>query len=82
MTLLRNQKAQAILEMLLVLVMVLGIWTAVSKTLASRGTFDTVFGKPWVRLKNTVEYGIPSDAANLMQQHPAQPERHSVRDAK
>jgi hypothetical protein len=72
-------KGQGVLEMLLMLVVVMGIWMGVTKILANRGTFAAIFGTPWVRLKNTVEYGIPSDKNNLMNQHPAHGDRHSTR---
>ncbi len=78
---LKNSKGQAILEMLVVFILILGAWTAVSTFLRKSGTFETVFGTPWARLSNVVEFGVPNDksASTNGGIHPAYPDRHSTR---
>ncbi len=74
-----KQKGQATLEILLIGVIGLMIWSAMSTGLKKSGAFQTVFGDPWTRLINVVEFGVPSDKQNLGAIHPANPNRHSTR---
>lgn len=78
----KNQKGQAILETVLLFSLVVGVWLAVSQGLARSGVFQNVFGEPWLRLKNTIEFGVPTANSNIGSQHPAHPKRHATRLAR
>ena len=75
----RNSKGQATIEMVILFALITSIWMGVNKILAASGAYQTVFGDPWVRLKNTIEFGVPSDDPKIGSKHPAHFSRHSTR---
>lgn len=75
----KNSRGQATIEMVMLFALVSGIWILVTTSLAKSGSYQAMFGDPWLRLKNTIEFGVPSDQANLAGKHPAHGDRHSIR---
>lgn len=80
----RGQKGQAMVEYMGLLVIVILAWVGISNGLKKTGFFQKVFGTPWERLTNTIEFGVPSadDRQKLLGNHPAARARHSTKLAK
>ncbi len=75
-----KQKGQATLEVVLVFGVVATLWLAVLNILKSRDFLQTVFGEPWGRLRNTIEFGIPTgNFRDAAAKHPTNFYRHSTK---
>lgn len=78
--LLRSQSGQSILEYLVVLSVIIVSWQAISGVLRKNDFFATVFGQPWARMENVIEFGVPSsDRKQASRSHPAFWARHSTK---
>jgi len=78
MKLRKNEKGQAILEYIILMTVILSVWMGISKVLKSKEFFQTVFGTPWGRLSNTIEFGVPiADRTKAGPMHPSSFSRHS-----
>jgi hypothetical protein len=78
-----SQVGQTILEYLVLLLVIVVSWQVIMKTLKKNDFFGTVFGQPWVRLENTIEFGVPTaDRKVAGQHHPAGWSRHSTKTKK
>jgi hypothetical protein len=77
---LRGQRGQATLEVVLVFGVVATLWLGVLNGLKSRDFFGKTFGEPWGRLKNTIEFGVPSvNTRDAGTKHPTGFFRHATR---
>lgn len=75
-----NSSGQGILEYLIVLVVILMTWQIIAKTLHNSGFFATVFGQPWARIENVIEFGVPADQRKTASpSHPTSWARHSTK---
>jgi len=67
------------LEYALLAFTILMIWSAVMNVIKNKQFFQTVFGQPWARLQNEIEFGIPlTDSKLAGSQHPSGYGRHST----
>jgi hypothetical protein len=74
-----GSKGQAVFESVLLMAIILTVWLGVTAALRKSNFFGTVFGNSWVRLSNTMEFGIPvANRAAAAPLHPTSYERHSV----
>ena len=73
-----NEKGQAFLEYIMLLSITLALWVGLTSVLKQRDFFGKVFGTPWIRLSNEIEFGIPSTAKNVGAGHPSSWTRHST----
>lgn len=77
---LKNQKGQAVLETVMLFGVVAALWLALVNGLKNRDFFQQTFGEPWGRLRNTIEFGVPSNnARDVGTKHPASFYRHATR---
>jgi hypothetical protein len=76
----RSQSGQSILEYLIVLSVIIFSWQAISRGIKQSDFFGTVFGQPWARMENVIEFGVPaSDRKNASRFHPTYWGRHSTK---
>jgi len=76
---LKNEKGQAVLESAMMMMVILAVWLAVSGALRRSDFFQKLFGTPWGRLANTMEFGIPTNNKNQYSNlHPTSWTRHST----
>ncbi|MBK9293492.1 MAG: hypothetical protein IPM57_03470 [Oligoflexia bacterium] len=75
----KSKKGQATVEMVILFALITSIWLGVNKILKNSQVYQSIFGDPWVRLKNTIEFGVPTDSAQAGGKHPAHIVRHSTR---
>lgn len=80
MKLWRSNSGQSILEYLIVLTVIIASWQVIAKTIKQTQFYDTVFGQPWVRMENVIEFGVPdSNRKNAARFHPTIWARHSTK---
>ena len=70
---------QATIEVVILMALIVTVWSGVNKVLSKSGAFNAIFGEPWLRLKNVVEFGVPTENGQSGAAHPASIERHSTR---
>jgi hypothetical protein len=74
-----SKKGQATFESVLLMAIILLVWIGLTSALKKANFYQTLFGTPWARLTNTMEFGIPTaqrqSAAPL---HPTAFIRHST----
>ena len=70
---LRSKRGQAMVETVMLLSIVMAVWLGLSKAIKERGIFQKLFGEPWTRISNVIEFGIPSSGARsaVGPMHPA-----------
>jgi hypothetical protein len=74
-----GDKGQATLESAILLMVILAVWLGVTGILKQSQFFQAIFGSPWTRLSNTMEFGIPTTQKNKYSSlHPTSWARHST----
>jgi hypothetical protein len=74
----KNSRGQAVLESVLLMTVIFAIWLTVTGILRKDNYFQTIFGTPWERLTNVIEFGIPTaDRKSASANHPTSFARHS-----
>jgi hypothetical protein len=74
-----GSKGQAMLESVMLMMVILAIWLGITGLLRQSQFFQTIFGSPWTRLSNTMEFGIPTtERSKYSKLHPTSWERHST----
>lgn len=79
-TLLQKKSGQAAIETILLFGLVVICWNLAIIGLQKVDIYQKMFGEPWKRLSNIIEYGIPSGAANqaVAPRHPTSKDRHQT----
>jgi hypothetical protein len=74
-----NSRGQAVFESVLLMAIILAVWLGVTAALRKGNFFGNVFGNSWVRLANTMEFGIPAaNRSAVAPHHPTSYDRHST----
>lgn len=66
------------MESVMMMFVVVAIWLAITGILRQSQFFQNIFGAPWARLANTMEFGIPASDKSYTKSHPTSWERHST----
>jgi hypothetical protein len=67
---LKNQRGQVLIEALLLMVLLLGISTLISRQLREREYFQSLVTGPWSRLQGMVECGVWEPCTGQRGLHP------------
>ncbi len=74
----KSARGQAVLESVLLMTLIFAIWLTVTGILRKDNFFQTLFGTPWQRLTNVMEFGIPTaERKTASPNHPTSYTRHS-----
>lgn len=76
-----TERGQMTIEMMLLLVVILGVGLAISKSARERGFMKDLVEGPWLVVQGMIEDGVWIRAPASKQRHPHDRGRHSTYDA-
>lgn len=72
-----SQKGQMAVEMLLLLVVLFGVFSLISREFKKNDFIRSIVAEPWEQLSGLLQNGVWQNSKDSLKHHPSQKSRHS-----